>query len=157
MTVAGTNDKSDCPTREKHCKDSVFGCCDDGKTFAHSYNKKGCKTCKTSKYGCCPDGKTFAKGVNLLGCLDEEGSGDEDCQNFENECSPNTITLNTNCKNTKYGCCPDGHTVALKKDHSDCRPIESQQFSCINSKYECCPDGINVPSGPNFEVFSILY
>ncbi|CAD5121248.1 DgyrCDS9780 [Dimorphilus gyrociliatus] len=155
VTVAGVSDKSDCPIYGIDCAKSLFGCCNDGKSFAHGPNKKGCANetnCEQSTYGCCRDGITSAKGRNLLGCLEEEeGSGEEDCQNSEIGCSPIITSLRTNCRNTKYGCCSDDVTVALTKDRSDCPPIKTSQFSCIKSKYECCPDGKSVPSGPYFE------
>jgi len=38
-----------------HCKDTTFGCCDDGKTIAKGYFKEGCKECtdiESSSFDC---------------------------------------------------------------------------------------------------------
>ena len=54
------------------CLQSLFGCCDDGKTFAEGPNEEGCNEieldCEATVNGCCPDGITRAQGQDYYGC-----------------------------------------------------------------------------------------
>lgn len=58
------------------CRESIHGCCSDGKTPAAGPNQHGCfdvrvphlDTCEFSSYGCCPDGVTPALGPNHAHC-----------------------------------------------------------------------------------------
>lgn len=47
------------------CSESPYGCCEDGVTPAHGYNREGC--CLKSPFGCCPDNIAPAQGANLEG------------------------------------------------------------------------------------------
>jgi hypothetical protein len=52
------------------CKESKYGCCEDGVSAALGRDGEGCpgSVCSETLYGCCPDGKTAAKGDDNAGC-----------------------------------------------------------------------------------------
>ncbi|XP_064427363.1 papilin isoform X2 [Mirounga angustirostris] len=47
------------------------------------------------------------------------------------------------CRQSPYGCCPDGHTTSLGPQRQGCPGT-----SCQQSRYGCCPDGVSVAEGP---------
>ncbi|XP_027945697.1 papilin isoform X1 [Eumetopias jubatus] len=47
------------------------------------------------------------------------------------------------CRQSPYGCCPDGHTISLGPQWQGCPGT-----SCQQSRYGCCPDGVSVAEGP---------
>nr|XP_035973742.1 papilin isoform X7 [Halichoerus grypus] len=47
------------------------------------------------------------------------------------------------CRQSPYGCCPDGHTTSLGPQQQGCPGT-----SCQQSRYGCCPDGVSVAEGP---------
>ncbi|KAG8449469.1 hypothetical protein GDO86_016209 [Hymenochirus boettgeri] len=53
-----------------------------------------------------------------------------------------TPTQPTDCRQTIYGCCHDGHTPASGPEKQGC-PVTS----CQHSRFGCCPDGITAAQG----------
>ncbi|PZC74553.1 hypothetical protein B5X24_HaOG207687 [Helicoverpa armigera] len=51
------------------------------------------------------------------------------------------------CKNSRYGCCPDGKTAAKGPFDAECKTIHN----CKESPFKCCPDGVSPAQGPNFK------
>lgn len=54
----------------KTCKESKYGCCEDGVSPAMGKNFKGCPSthCDETLFGCCPDEKTPAGGNDKEDC-----------------------------------------------------------------------------------------
>uniref|UniRef100_A0A3B1JPN3 Papilin n=1 Tax=Astyanax mexicanus TaxID=7994 RepID=A0A3B1JPN3_ASTMX len=64
------------------------------------------------------------------------------------EANPNTNTgLVPHCRQTQYGCCPDGRTAASGPRNQGC----VQRAFCTRSRYGCCQDGVSRAHGPNKE------
>ncbi|XP_066531095.1 papilin isoform X2 [Hoplias malabaricus] len=51
------------------------------------------------------------------------------------------------CRQSPYGCCPDGRTAARGPHGQGC----IQRAHCIRSRYGCCQDGVSKAHGPNKE------
>ncbi|XP_055847561.1 papilin isoform X3 [Episyrphus balteatus] len=148
---------------EKDCSNSLYGCCNDGKTPARGPNKEGCALCLQEPYGCCSDGLTPAHGQNGEGCCLKtqfgccpdninaaRGPNFEDCgcKYSPFGCCADNITSargydneGCGCESSTFGCCPDKLTIALGPKFSGC-PCQTMQFGC-------CPDGITIPQGPH--------
>ncbi|XP_046402802.1 LOW QUALITY PROTEIN: papilin [Ischnura elegans] len=113
----------------KSCKESEFGCCNDGITAAKGPFGKGCpqpKTCDETEFGCClSDGVSPAEGPNELGCPP------------------------TSCNETLFGCCPDGISSAEGNDFEGCKEDQTIPFDCQQADHGCCPDGLTAATGPN--------
>ena len=77
----------------------------------------------TDKYCPFPYNKTPAKDTDKILKDDDNGS--------------NCPTPLVNCKETRYGCCPDNETPKINTAGSNC-PITSRA-TCLASKYGCCP------------------
>jgi hypothetical protein len=77
----------------------------------------------TDKYCPFPYNKTPAKDTDKILKDDDNGS--------------NCPTPLVNCKETRYGCCPDNETPKINTAGSNC-PITSRA-PCLASKYGCCP------------------
>ncbi|XP_062596568.1 papilin-like [Saccostrea cucullata] len=132
----------------ENCRNSLFGCCPDGRTPARGLNLDGCEvTCKGTRYGCCPDQRTTARGPNGEGCgSDCSRSRYGCCPNSQNPAKgPNGEGCSTPCSRYRYGCCPDNVTVARGPNGEGC------PTSCSDSQYGCCADGKTEKRGPNNE------
>uniref|UniRef100_K1PKN2 Papilin n=1 Tax=Magallana gigas TaxID=29159 RepID=K1PKN2_MAGGI len=162
-----------------NCRNSPFGCCQDGRTAAQGSNFEGCpQECTSSRYGCCPDQKTPVRGPDGKGCPPEclqsrygccqdqktpaRGPNEEGCPS---DCSrtrfgccsdnrtpargPNGEGCTVHCSRYRYGCCPDNVTIARGSNGEGC-PV-----SCSGSTYGCCPDGRTVKRGPDNEGCSL--
>ncbi|KAA0711513.1 Papilin Precursor [Triplophysa tibetana] len=64
--------------------------------------------------------------------------------------SPYGTTVPPHCSQTRYGCCPDGVTLAGGPQRQGCAQ-DADQPSCTRSRYGCCRDGVTVAQGPNKE------
>ncbi|KAL2099296.1 hypothetical protein ACEWY4_005776 [Coilia grayii] len=91
----------------RHCSQTQYGCCPDGRTTASGPERQGCPeeppACSGSRYGCCRDGVTTARGPNKEGCAEYSAA------------SPTAATptpTSTNCKTSRFGCCFDGVSTA---------------------------------------------
>ncbi|XP_062296303.1 papilin [Scomber scombrus] len=54
------------------------------------------------------------------------------------------------CRQSYYGCCPDGRTSARGPGGLGCSQAPVQP-SCIQTSYGCCRDGVTAAQGPNKE------
>ncbi|CAK9814021.1 Ppn [Anthophora quadrimaculata] len=121
------------------CKNSTYGCCDDGITPAHGPNREGC--CLSTQYKCCPDNILPARGPKFHGC---------GCQYTRFGCCPDNTTAargpnneGCGCKYTTHGCCPDRFTPATGPNYEGC--------SCYTYQFGCCPDGVTIAKGPHLQ------
>ncbi|XP_071454258.1 papilin isoform X2 [Hetaerina americana] len=156
------------PAREtdgvKTCKDTEFGCCNDGITAAKGPFGKGCpqpQTCEETQFGCCAsDGVSPAEGPRQLGCPPSncnetlfgcclDGISSAEGNNFEG-CKDEEI-MAFNCGDTEFGCCPDGLTAATGPKFAGCFVCEGsgECDSCEDTKYGCCPDKVKAATGPD--------
>lgn len=72
-----------CPMPET-CKETKFGCCQDGVSPALGPDNEGCppSQCNFTLFGCCPDGVSIAEGNDYEGCP-EEITVPPDCKDTE--------------------------------------------------------------------------
>ncbi|XP_063039768.1 papilin isoform X2 [Engraulis encrasicolus] len=140
----------------RHCSQSQYGCCPDGRTSARGPSGQGCpeeQPCSQSQYGCCPDGRTPARGARGQGCPAERS-----CSQSQYGCCPDGRTSARgpsdqgcpevqSCSQSQYGCCPDGRTPARGARGQGC-PADR---SCSTSRYGCCRDGVTAAQGSNRE------
>ncbi|XP_066141086.1 papilin isoform X3 [Euwallacea fornicatus] len=121
-----------CPS--SHCKETLFGCCWDKKTPAEGNDGEGCPPkpppCAASKWGCCKDNVTEAKGPKQKGCEPKQEEETSSKPYLQASSSPFT----EECKNTTYGCCPDG-SIAQGPQYQGCLAL-----FCGNTTFGCCPD-----------------
>jgi hypothetical protein len=80
----------------------------------------------TDKYCPFPYNKTAASDTDKILKDDDNGS--------------NCPTPLVNCKETRYGCCPDNETAKVNNTGSNC-PITSRA-DCLGSAFGCCPGTI---------------
>ncbi|KAK4313128.1 hypothetical protein Pmani_015500 [Petrolisthes manimaculis] len=153
------------PPPQKDCKESDFGCCQDGVTLASGPFQKGCpriETCEDTPHGCCPDKLTPADGAEGKGC---PGMGV--CENSLFGCCKDGVTEATgpddegcedllpyDCSSTEFGCCPDGVSAAIGSNFAGCVDLECEGSgpcdSCEDTPHGCCPDGFTAAQGDNF-------
>ncbi|XP_078313590.1 uncharacterized protein LOC111130469 isoform X3 [Crassostrea virginica] len=130
------------------CRNSLYGCCEDGQTKAQGPNGEGCpQTCVSSRYGCCSDNKTPARGPDGEGCPQACVSSRYGC--CENKVTPargpNGEGCPSDCSRTRFGCCSDGQTPARGPSGQGC------DFHCSRYRYGCCSDNVTIARGPNGE------
>ncbi|XP_065054572.1 uncharacterized protein LOC135683288 isoform X1 [Rhopilema esculentum] len=160
---------------EVSCKDSRFGCCEDGRTAAQGANKEGCpgiyskcneerRKAILSNYRtryiptCNLDGTFTAvqcwESVKVCWCVDLEGleKNESHTVNRKPTCRRDDAVLGgptiIECWRAPFGCCPDGKTTAQGPYKEGC---PGYQAACWNSQFGCCPDGKSFADGPNFE------
>ncbi|XP_048084667.1 papilin [Alosa alosa] len=83
----------------RHCSQTRYGCCPDGRTSARGPRGQGChrdQSCSVSSYGCCRDGVTAAQGPYRQGCPEDTPA------------PPTVASPTASCKTSTYGCCFDG-------------------------------------------------
>nr|XP_022333272.1 uncharacterized protein LOC111130469 isoform X4 [Crassostrea virginica] len=157
------------------CRNSLYGCCEDGRTKAQGPDGEGCpQACVSSRYGCCSDNKTPSRGPDgegcpqacvssRYGCCEDQttparGSSGEGCPQAcvssrygccEDQTTPargpNGQGCPANCSRTRFGCCSDGRTPARGPSGQGC------VVHCSRYRYGCCSDNVTIARGPNGE------
>ncbi|XP_013066274.2 uncharacterized protein LOC106054791 [Biomphalaria glabrata] len=142
------------------CKNTRYGCCPDGRTPASGYGNKGCYpypkppidvyspkpptdiyTSKPDNYPIKPPSYDYLKP--------QPNPYDHPTKPPTNNYPPNPPTYG--CKNTRYGCCPDGHTPASGYGNKGCYPYPKPPIDVYSPKpptdiYTSKPD--NYPPKP---------
>ncbi|ELU04243.1 hypothetical protein CAPTEDRAFT_219882 [Capitella teleta] len=96
----------------------------------------------------CGGGSRKREVFCLNGACDENAMPDdeEDC-NME-ACDDDNLLVVGGCKNSTYGCCPDGLTAAEGKKFFGCPSSDSIPVGlCIESTFGCCLDGVTPAAG----------
>ena len=57
------------------------------------------------------------------------------------------------CKNSTFGCCPDGFNSAEGPFNAGCDEVKT----CENTKYGCCRDGASLASGMKVIQYCLFY
>eukprot|EP00794_Sanderia_malayensis_P014103 gene14103-15576_t len=160
---------------ELRCESSKFGCCADGRSIAQGVNKEGCpgiygKCLKDRRRAilsdyrrryiptCSLDGTYTAlqcwRHVKVCWCVDLEGNEKHNSRSVNRKpiCDRRTGQLQgptvQDCRQSPFGCCPDGTTSASGPYLEGCKEGE---VACWNSQFGCCPDGLTEAQGPNLE------
>ena len=50
---------------------------------------------------------------------------------------------------TRFGCCPDGRSVAAGGNFEGCPDENTYEESCTDSPFGCCPDNKTPAQGPH--------
>lgn len=101
---------------DRHCSQSYYGCCPDGRTSSRGPQGQGCSqgpapapapalpSCTSSRFGCCQDGVTSALGPSREGCQEYRPA----------PTAPASLPAENGvqCRSTTYGCCYDRVTIA---------------------------------------------
>ena len=57
-----------------------------------------------------------------------------------------TSSVQSNCTQTQYGCCPDGINSKINQSGSSCpnnqNPTPNQIGGCAGTRYGCCPNSL---------------
>lgn len=123
------------------------------------------KECQQFTYGGCGGNQNRfrTKADCERQCLaGTEALGDQQnlCRNSRFGCCPDGVTSaqgNNNegcpnaCQATLYGCCDDELTAAQGPNQEGCDEIEGSGEPCNQTEYGCCSDGVTAATGPSEE------
>ncbi|KAK2706695.1 hypothetical protein QYM36_014662 [Artemia franciscana] len=168
ITSAETPGKENCPVIETvteisddlmavACKDSEFGCCQDGLFPAKGPNGEGCGEPQIDGSGIdISSGSGDDTQMPTEGSTEAltEGSTEDSIEastdgSLEFEVTKTTVedtTQYVDCKETEFGCCPDGISTALGEKYFGCDIVTE---GCESSQFGCCEDQMTTASGPN--------
>jgi hypothetical protein len=53
-----------------------------------------------------------------------------------------TSSVQSNCTQTPYGCCPDGINSKINQSGTNCKVIVKPIGGCAGTRYGCCPNSL---------------
>ncbi|XP_021340999.1 papilin-like isoform X4 [Mizuhopecten yessoensis] len=161
----------------RNCQNTLYGCCQDGRTASLGPRFQGCPTdAQDSRCGlekdrgpCSEFGAKWYYDSGRKGCFQFWYGGcdgntnrfesEEDCQKHcsgytgtvggtEVVVEPDEPILVGGCAGTRYGCCEDRLTSALGENRQGCPETEPVLIGgCAGTRYGCCEDGVSSALG----------
>ncbi|KAK4885313.1 hypothetical protein RN001_001584 [Aquatica leii] len=161
-TAAEGNDNEGCPSA---CVQSLYGCCEDNITEAQGPKMQGCEETTTESGTTTTEPSTEISTSTL-----SSGSTTYSSSAYTSDTyTPTTYSSSTyassiytsttlsslepsttkvlSCKDSTYGCCPDGFSSAEGLYFEGC---DIFRHNCSDSYFGCCPDRITSATGPKY-------
>ena len=148
------------PKYTPHCSISRYGCCPDGQSISSDPYQISCRfesgNKKTSQHPLPSNSNLYQYKQKVFHpiCSEESGSSEGvyqtiDCRQSSYGCCPNGLIprqdfLGSNCYRedcylSKYGCCSDKYTTKNDSDGTNCFDYKSG-CPCQDTLYGCCND-----------------